>query len=147
MAMLSNSSKYAIRALIYLALNENGNKIGIKKIAKDLDIPSPFLGKILQSLVKYKMLESSKGPNGGFSLGKSAGEIYLIDIVEIIDGLDFFDACLIGLKSCSNGEENMHCPTHGTFGPIRAQIKKLFKEESIGILANKIKEGGGSIEI
>ena len=145
--MLSNSSKYAIRALIYLALNENENKIGIKKIAKDLDIPSPFLGKILQSLVKYKLLESSKGPNGGFGLGKPADNIFMIDIVEVIDGLDFFDSCLIGLKSCSRGEENAHCPTHGTFGPIRAQIKKLFKEESIGVLAKKIKDNEGFIEI
>jgi len=145
--MLSNSSKYAIRALIYLALKDEGNKIGIKQIAKDLEIPSPFLGKIMQSLVKHKLLSSSKGPNGGFGLGRAANDIYLIDIVEVIDGLDFFDSCLIGLKSCSSGHESKHCPTHEKFSPIRNELKRLFKEESIGKLAEKIKENEGSIRI
>lgn len=145
--MLSNSSKYAIRALIYLALDDGEKKIGIKKIAEDLDIPSPFLGKILQSLVKYKLLVSSKGPNGGFGLGKPSNDIFLIDIVEIIDGLDFFDSCLIGLKSCMDGAESVHCPTYGTFDPIRRDIKKFFSEESIGILAQRIKDNGGSIRV
>ena len=79
--MLSNTSKYAIRAVIYLALNAGEEKkIGIKQISKDLSIPTPFLGKILQTLAKQKLLSSTKGPHGGFGLGKSAEEITLIDI-------------------------------------------------------------------
>lgn len=55
--MLSNTCKYAIRALIYLGrYSKNGEKIGIKKIAGDLGMPTPFLGKILQNLVKHKIL-------------------------------------------------------------------------------------------
>ncbi len=97
--MLSNTCKYAIRALIYLGnFSKNGEKIGIKKIAGDLDIPTPFLGKILQSLVKQKILSSTKGPNGGFGLGKPAGEITLYDIVKTVDGEDFFLNCLISLE-------------------------------------------------
>nr|HPR60051.1 Rrf2 family transcriptional regulator [Prolixibacteraceae bacterium] len=70
--MLSNTCKYAIRALIYLAnYSKENKKIGIKKISEDLGIPSPFLGKILQSMAREKMLASTKGPNGGFSLGKA----------------------------------------------------------------------------
>lgn len=145
--MLSNSSKYAIRAIIYLALNENQDKIGIKQIAGSLDIPSPFLGKILQSLVKHKLLTSSKGPHGGFGLARGPKEIYLIDIVEIIDGLDFFDSCLIGLKSCTDSNIHTHCPTHDKYGPIRDQIKALFQEESIGDLAEKLKENKEFIKI
>ena len=145
--MLSNSSKYAIRAIIYLALNDEQNKIGIKQIASNLDIPSPFLGKILQSLVKHKLLESSKGPNGGFCLGKKADEIRLIDIVQIIDGLDFFESCLIGLKSCSELTVNTHCPTHDKYGPIREKIKELFEQETIGELAEKIKGNKDFIRI
>jgi DNA-binding IscR family transcriptional regulator len=55
--MLSNTCKYAIRALIYLANYAKDNqKIGIKKISEDLKIPSPFLGKILQSLAREKLI-------------------------------------------------------------------------------------------
>ena len=55
--MLSNSCRYGIRAVIYLAGHpENGGKIGIKKISNDLDLPTPFLAKILQQLAKQKIL-------------------------------------------------------------------------------------------
>ncbi|NJK96255.1 MAG: Rrf2 family transcriptional regulator [Bacteroidales bacterium] len=136
--MLSNTSKYAIRAVIYLALNGNkDSKIGIKQISKDLSIPTPFLGKILQSLAKHKLLASTKGPHGGFSLGKSASDISLMDIVEIIDGLDSFNMCVLGLESCTTSESN--CPIHSNYASIREQLKNLFQTENIGILVEKIK--------
>ena len=97
--MLSNTSKYAIRAVIYLSINAGEErKIGIKQISKDLNIPTPFLGKILQILAKHKLLSSTKGPHGGFGLGKKADEIKLIDVVNIIDGQDIFKKCLIRLE-------------------------------------------------
>ena len=144
--MLSNTCKYAVRACIYLALNaDEDKKIGIKKIAEDLDIPSPFLGKILQLLAKNKILASTKGPNGGFSLGKSAKKITLMDIVDIIDGDDNFNSCIIGLKSCTH--EEAHCPIHKDFQPIREQAKQLFMRQDIGELAKSIKESHETVVI
>lgn len=136
--MLSNTSKYAIRAMIYLALNaDKENKIGIKKISGDLKIPSPFLAKILQILAKHKLLSSTKGPNGGFGLGRDPKKITLYEIVTVIDGGDIFDKCLISLRSCN--EENIPCPLHHMYEPLRLEIKKLFQQQDIGNLANDIK--------
>ena len=136
--MLSNTSKYAIRATIYLALHARGDeKVGIKKISGDLNIPSPFLAKILQTLVKKKMLASTKGPNGGFSLLKDARKITLFEIVTTIDGNDIFDKCLISMRSCH--EEGTPCPVHNQYEPIRAEIMKLFQEQTINDLANDIR--------
>lgn len=131
--MLSNTCKYAVRALIYLGkYSVEGSKIGIKKISSDLAIPTPFLGKILQNLVKQKILYSTKGPNGGFGLGKKIDEISLYDIVRIVDGDDFFRNCLIGMQPCSTHEINQKpCPVHGRFGPIRAQLLLFYQETSI----------------
>lgn len=144
--MLSNTSKYAIRAVIYLALNGNKeSKIGIKQISKDLEIPTPFLGKILQSLAKHKLLASTKGPHGGFSLGKGAYDISLMDIVEIIDGLDSFNMCVLGLKTCT--ESQSFCPVHSNYSGIREQLKNLFQTENIGILVEKIKTSEKTIAI
>ena len=140
--MLSNSCKYAIRGVIYLALNSDKKKnIGIKKISEDLNIPSPFLGKILQMLVKKRLLASAKGPNGGFSMAKPANEIALLDIIEIIDGLDFFNYCLIGMKNCldSNCGE-FSCPIHEKYEPIKNQLFNLFKNQTIRDLVNKQKK-------
>lgn len=136
--MLSNTSKYAIRAMIYLALNaQQENKIGIKKISSALDLPSPFLAKILQVLAKHKLLSSTKGPNGGFSLGKEAGKITLYEIVTVIDGNELFDRCLISLRTCN--DEGLPCPLHAQYESIRNEIKTLFKQQDIGNLANNIK--------
>jgi Rrf2 family protein len=137
--MLSNTSRYAIRAVIYIALHcEEGQKLGIKQISKDLNIPTPFLGKILQSLAKHKLLSSTKGPHGGFGLNKKATDISLMDIVEVVDGIDDFESCILGLPSCTKDEA--HCPIHQNYAEIRNQLKTLFQTENIGELITRIKE-------
>ena len=92
--------------------------IGIKQISFDLDIPKPFLSKILQQITRHKLLLSNKGPNGGFMLAKSANEISIMDIVTIVDGPDFFQNCLIGLKTCRDVEKNAHCAIHEEYAQI-----------------------------
>lgn len=147
--MLSNTCKYGIRAVIYIALNDGEEKkIGLKEISSELDIPSPFLGKILQILAKNKLLNSTKGPNGGFSLRKPAKEITLLNIVEVIDGLDLFTDCLIGLRTCSaNAYNDVQCPIHRKYEPISKQIYDLFDYETIESLAKEIKASNGKISL
>ena len=132
--MLSNTCKYAIRAVIYLAVNEKKDKkIGIKVISKELDLPTPFLGKILQMLTKNKLLDSTKGPHGGFSLAKKADKISLLDIVKIVDGLDFFHTCLIGVKVCEDDPKKMElCPFHDKLDTLRDEMYEQFKKLTIG---------------
>lgn len=145
--MLSNTSRYAIRALIYLAINTSETKkIGIKKIADDLDIPSPFLGKILQTLTRKKILSSTKGPNGGFGISESTTEVSLMEIVRIIDGDELFDRCLISNKTCGEKEGDT-CSLHNHYVSIRKDINELFTSHTIGKLANEFDESGGSIVI
>jgi Rrf2 family transcriptional regulator, iron-sulfur cluster assembly transcription factor len=132
--MISNTSKYAIRAMIYLAIHaEPKRKIGIKAISKALNIPAPFLSKILQVLAKYKLLSSTKGPNGGFFIAKDPHKISLFEIVTLIDGEDTFNTCLISQRTCH--EENKPCPIHDKYEPIRNELRKLFTGQNIGDLA------------
>jgi len=143
--MLSNTSKYAVRAVIYLALNAGEEKkIGIKQISKDLSIPTPFLGKILQTLAKHKLLSSTKGPHGGFGLGRSAVNINLIDIVDIIDGRDIFDKCLIRLEDCNDKEP---CAMHNKYAQVRYQLLNLFKNQNVSELIDEIKEGKQKVNL
>lgn len=146
--MLSNTCKYGLRAVVYIALNEDQNKkIGLKKISDELNLPTPFLGKILQLLAKKKILISTKGPHGGFILGKHASEIFLIDIIEAIDSLDFFNSCLIGLSTCSKDPKNSPCPLHDRYGIIRDQLYDLFKSESLAQVVSHIRVSGGLINL
>lgn len=146
--MLSNSCKYAIRAAIYIQLNskDDNRKIGIKEIAEELDLPTPFLAKILLNMSKHKMLSSTKGPNGGFLLAKPAEEISLYEIIVLFDGKHLFEDCLIGISTCSpNEHEEVQCPIHDKYLPISLQLQKLFKSENIKTLADEIEESDGKI--
>lgn len=143
--MLSNTSKYALRAVIYLAIyGSPQKKIGIKKISSELGIPSPFLGKILQVLARHKILNSTKGPNGGFSLEKPAYEISLMDVVKIMDGGNSFDNCMIRTAPCSH---HSPCSIHDKVAPMRNDVKRLLQSESIADLAAEFRQGKERIRI
>jgi len=138
--MLSNTCKYALRALIYLArYSKDDKRIGIKKISEDLNLSSPFLGKILQNLVKQKLLVSTKGPNGGFSIGKNIEEISLWDIVVKVDGEDFFTNCLIGLEPCRTHDSTKPlCPVHSQYEMLRGQISDFYQKTSLKMIGDDI---------
>lgn len=140
--MLSNSCKYGIRAVIYIANQPHGNaKTGIKQISKDLNLPTPFLAKILQQLAKQKILNSSKGPHGGFSLMKDPKKITLLDIVRTIDGEDTFTNCIIHNKDCKCVDKQKDpCPVHDEYEDIRNEIIRLFSSRTIQDIVIKVNE-------
>ena len=143
--MLSNTSKYAIRALIYLELfSSPQKKLGIKHIAQQLDIPSPFLGKILQVLVRQGLLFSSKGPNGGFYLKRPAIDITLMEVIDIIEGKGRFDTCIIRTTHC---DDKNPCSMHDRVGPVMGELKKSFSTETIADLVSEFKDGKERIRI
>jgi len=134
--MLSNTCKYGIRAVIYIASREEKNKkTGLAQISKDLKLPSPFLAKILQQLAKQKILISLKGPHGGFSLQRKPEKISLYDIVTTIDGDGIFADCIIHNTKCGN-VDNKHkeCPVHNDFNEIRKKLIQFFKKTKIADL-------------
>jgi len=131
--MLSNSCRYGIRAVMYLANQPVGNgKTGIKQISKDLKLPTPFLAKILQQLAKQKILISLKGPHGGFSLSKDPKEISLLDIVKTIDGEAIFTSCLIHHDTCTYSDKTKNpCALHEAYSSVRMDLVKLFSSTTI----------------
>mgnify|MGYP006303962877 CR=1 FL=1 len=143
--MLSNTCKYAIRAVVYLSLySSESKKVGIKQISRELDIPTPFLGKILQVLAKHKVLISTKGPNGGFGLGRDAHDIPLMDIVEVVDGTAMFDTCLIRTTKCA---DEAPCALHDKVSHIRKELKSMFVTQTIADLASEFRQGHERIQI
>lgn len=141
--MFSKTCEYGLRASVFVALNsENGKRLGIKEIAREIESPLYFTGKILQNLVKSKLISSAKGPNGGFYLKEDSRPISVLEILEALDCGDFFYNCALGLKECS---EERPCPIHAKFKKYRDGLKSLFTETSIQELARDIREGKGYI--
>ena len=135
--MLTNATKIAIRATLYLAMfSDETKKLGIKHIADILEIPKPFLAKLLQKLKKEDIVSSTKGPHGGFYLNDINTKKSVWDIVVCIDNPERFDHCFLGLAECS--DENP-CPVHFTVSPFKKKIMSDFKDKTIKQFANEIK--------
>lgn len=143
--MFSKSCQYALQAVIAIAMQQStGKAVGLQEIASSQEIPSHFLSKILQLLVKHKVLNSTKGPGGGFRFAKAPEEINLFRIVEIVDGLDIFDRCGIGLKECS---DEFPCPIHNEYKLIKNRIRQLLTDKSIAELAEDVEAGNAIISL
>ncbi len=140
--MFSNTAKYAIRALLYVAIKDKENrKIGIKELAKELDLPGFFLGKIMQTLVKQKILVSFKGPNGGFAYNIDPHDLTLLKVVEIFDGLDVFDTCLLGFRICQDDPElKKVCPLSQDVDVCVQRLRDYLESKTIGGIADKLND-------
>ena len=142
--MFSKSCKYAIRAVLYLALNSDENKkIGVEEIAKQIEVPRHFLAKTLQILSKQKVISSIKGPNGGFYLSKQNKKNNLYKVIELIDGDEAFVSCVIGIHACSNKNP---CPYHHLVKDMRVKMKNTFKKETLEQTALRVKKNNYTIE-
>ena len=137
--MLSKSSKYAIRAVLYLSIHSSvDNKYNPKEVADAIKIPAPFLAKTLQVLTKRNLISSVRGRNGGFYLTEQNKLNNLGSIVESIDGFDKFSDCLLGLPVCSDVNP---CPIHHVVSPLRKQLKYELSSQTINDLAIEVLEG------
>jgi len=83
--LITRNTDYAVRALCYIA-EQKQEVISGDQLVKSLEMPRPFLRKILQTLNKEGLLNSSKGKGGGFALAVSPGEITLTDVMKIFQG-------------------------------------------------------------
>ena len=138
--MLSRASKYAILSTLFLSENSSEEKkISVKDIANNIDVPSPFLAKLFQQLVRGNIISSAKGPNGGFYLSKSNGEKNVCDIIENIDGLHKLNKCFLGLSECDGKNP---CPVHFIVEPFKNSIMGKFRDKTIKEFAAEITSQG-----
>jgi len=127
--MFSKTCEYAIRAMIYVANNSaEDNKKSVKDIAEGIDSPTHFIAKILQDLSRKGLIQSTKGPNGGFYMTSENLKVTLADIIISIDGTKMYKECILGLKACS---EETPCPIHFEYKAIKKAILKMLEGNSI----------------
>ena len=136
--MFSKKCEYAIRALIFIARKSKEDlKVGIKEIAKSIDAPEQFIAKILHELTRDNLVQSFKGPTGGFYLDKKSFNKSLAAVVKAIDGDKLFTGCALGLSSCS---EKKPCPIHNEFKKIRINIYDLLQASKLGDLQEQLEK-------
>ncbi len=137
--MLSVTCKASIKAVVFLASRFDANeKSSIKEIAEFINENEHTVGKLLQKLVKKQIINSAKGPSGGFYITSKQKVQPIINIIEAIDGKEVFKQCGLGFSKCS---EKHPCPFHEDFKPIREQFKKKCEEKNINEFYQRIDDG------
>ena len=99
MKLITRDTDYAVRALCCIA-EQKQELISADQLVKSLEMPRPFLRKILQTLNKEGLLNSSKGKDGGFALAVSPGEITLTDVMKIFQGSIRLNECKFKKSDC-----------------------------------------------
>jgi len=137
--MLSYTCKTAIKSVIYLALKSaDGVKAGMKEVATEIDASEHTVGKILQTLARNGVINSAKGPSGGFYISKTQQNQPVSKIVETIEGKEIFKECGLGLTKCSA----LHpCPVHDEYKIARDLIEKLFRSKKVKDLCDPVTNG------
>jgi Rrf2 family protein len=135
--MLSKACEYGLRALIFIVSETANNeaRVDIKTISEAIDSPQHFTAKILQQLSRANIIESVKGPNGGFYATDRTEETKIIEVMRLMGGEHRFDSCLLGLEQCS---EESPCPLHHDFRDIKQKLNRIFEKTSLGELANDL---------
>lgn len=134
--MLGRTTEYAIRAMVYIYIrNLDGGRPSFKEIAKNIDSPEQFTGKVLQNLARSNLISSVKGKGGGFFFFDPSKPLNLYEIIKAVEGDEYFTRCGFGLKQC---DSTTPCPLHEDYSEIRKAFFQLVTKQTIQSLAEKI---------
>ncbi len=131
--MPSKGCQHAIRALAYLTGTQDDGPQPIHDVAAHLDIPYPFLARVVQDLSKRDLVDARKGPGGGIQLGRSSAEISLREVVEAVDGPQSLKQCVLGLPDCGDGNT---CPLHNSWLHVREDILGMLDDARLSKLGD-----------
>ncbi|MFH1842245.1 MAG: Rrf2 family transcriptional regulator [bacterium] len=128
MLQITRQTEYAIRGLQELASRDAENPVQLKSIAKACGVSEAFLAKIFQMLSQHNIVKSHRGVKGGFSLGRSASDISLRDIVEVCEGGIALNHCLRKVDPCQNAGS---CALTNTWAKAQAVLVTAMEQTSL----------------
>jgi Rrf2 family protein len=99
---ISRKIDYGLRAMIYLASISPEAVVPFREIARQMAVPEDFLAKILKTLVDHGLVRSTRGPHGGYALGRPSADISFLDVIEAVEGPVAVNVCLDGEDNCDH---------------------------------------------
>lgn len=136
--MLSKKTKYGIKALTYLARQENKAPVSIATISESENISLKFLESILLTLRKNGLLGSKKGKGGGYYLIKEPNQIQMTVVMRILEGPISMVPCvsLNFYEKCDDCPDENACAVHKLMVQLRDSSLKIFRNTSLSDLCN-----------
>jgi Rrf2 family transcriptional regulator, nitric oxide-sensitive transcriptional repressor len=127
--MISQTAEYALRAIVFLAMNPEQAHT-TQKISNGTKVPAAYLSKVLQSLSRAGIVQSQRGFGGGFVLAKVPGEVSMLEVLDAVDPILRIKFCPLGLQTHGT---NL-CALHKRLDDATAVIEKAFRNCTIGNL-------------
>ncbi len=131
---LTREADYGIRSVLYLSRQPFKKVSFVNEISEEYKIPRSFLAKILQKLVKAKIVRSYRGVKGGFSLARQAREITVLDVLEAIEGKMALNICVSDKRKCTFSK---HCPSHVLWMQVQTRVVDTLKKANFDELARQ----------
>jgi Rrf2 family protein len=132
MLRLSKKADYALLALRHLAAHADRGAVSARELAESYDIPPELLAKVLQTLVRARLLESHQGTRGGYALGRPAGAMSVAEVIQVIDGPLTVTACSEVDHSC---DQFSKCNIRDPLWRIKDRIVSALSSTSVAELA------------
>jgi len=131
---ITREGDYGVRSVLYLARQPFKKVSFVNEISDEYKIPRSFLAKILQKLVKAKLVRSYRGVKGGFSLAKSAREISMMEVLEAIEGKLYLNICVMDKKKCDFSKQ---CPVNTVWMIAQSKVVEVLKKANFEDLAKQ----------
>ena len=134
---VTRAGEYAIIGLSYLARQPADRIVMIDEISETEGVPKSFLAKIFQSLAKAGIVRSNRGAGGGFSHAKSASEITLLQILQIVEGAFALQKCVSEDPECVVSTTRLtNCTLCAVFSEAQNRVNEVFARTTLADLLN-----------
>lgn len=124
--MLSQTVEYALRAVTFMATSPKASHT-VDRIAEATHVPVAYLAKVMQQLVKGKIVASRRGVGGGFMLAKQPDRLRILEVVQAVDPIQRITTCPLGIAS--HGKKL--CPLHRRLDNALAEMERSFSESTL----------------
>ena len=126
--MISSTGTYALRAVVFLA-SQRGRYVSRSEISETTLVPHEYLLKVLNQLDAAEIVESRRGPGGGYRLRKPANEFTSLEVVLAVDSIPRITECPLGIT----GHETL-CPLHQLLDDAGRLVEEAFANTTISDL-------------
>ena len=128
---LTRAGEYAVRCALYLSLSGTGILAKRKEIARTMEIPGQFLGKIAQQLSRAGIIEIVQGAGGGYRLVIPPEKLTLLEVVEAVIGEIVLNDCVANPNGCYRRPS---CSVHRVWEKAREQLRETLRQTSFADL-------------
>jgi Rrf2 family transcriptional regulator, iron-sulfur cluster assembly transcription factor len=132
---LSTKGRYAVMAMVDIGLNGEGRTVSLAEISERQDISQEYLEQLFVKLRRAGLVQSARGPGGGYRLTRDADDIVIYDVIAAVDEPMKMTRCEgDAVDGCVKGEQ---CSTHDLWSSIGRQVNTFLANVTLDDVVNR----------